>query len=91
MSIVGIPAIVIISYLVTEGFKQFVKKKYLPTIAGLTGAIFGLLAYFFAPNLIPTADIITSIAVGIVSGLASTGSDQLVKKLIEKEVKVENE
>lgn len=91
MSIIGIPAIVIISYLVTEGFKQFVKKKYLPTIAGLTGAIFGLLAFFYAPNLVPSTDVITAIAIGIVSGLASTGSDQLVKKLLEKEVKVENE
>ena len=91
MSVVGIPAIVIISYLVTEGFKQFVKKKYLPTIAGLTGAIFGLLAFFYAPNLVPSTDVITAIAIGIVSGLASTGSDQLVKKLLEKEVKIENE
>lgn len=91
MSVIGIPAIVIISYLVTEGFKQFVKKKYLPTIAGLTGAIFGLLAFFYAPNLVPSTDIITAIAIGIVSGLASTGSDQLIKKLIEKEVKTENE
>ena len=84
MSILTIPAIVIISYLVTEVFKLFVKKKYLPIISGLTGAILGVITYFIAPNLIFKEDIITAIAVGIVSGLAATGSDQVIKKLLKK-------
>ena len=84
MSILAIPAIVIISYLVTEVFKLFVKKKYLPTISGITGAILGVITYFIAPNLIFKEDIITAIAVGIVSGLAATGSDQAIKKLLCK-------
>ena len=84
MSILTIPAIVIISYLVTEVFKLFVKKKYLPAISGLTGAILGVITYFIAPNLIFKEDIITAIAVGIVSGLAATGSDQVIKKLLKK-------
>ena len=84
MSILTIPAIVIISYLVTEVFKLFVKKKYLPIISGLTGAILGVITYFIAPNLIFKEDIITAIAVGIVSGLAATGSDQAIKKLLKK-------
>ena len=84
MSILTIPAIVIISYLVTEVFKLFVKKKYLPIISGLTGAILGGITYFIAPNLIFKEDIITAIAVGIVSGLAATGSDQAIKKLLSK-------
>ena len=84
MSILTIPAIVIISYLVTEVFKLFVKKKYLPIISWLTGAILGVITYFIAPNLIFKEDIITAIAVGIVSGLAATGSDQAIKKLLKK-------
>ena len=84
MSILTIPAIVIISYLVTEVFKLFVKKKYLPAISGITGAILGVITYFIAPNLIFKEDIITAIAVGIVSGLAATGSDQVIKKLLSK-------
>ena len=84
MSILTIPAIVIISYLVTEVFKLFVKKKYLPAISGITGAILGVITYFIAPNLIFKEDIITAIAVGIVSGLAATGSDQAIKKLLKK-------
>ena len=84
MSILTIPAIVIISYLVTEFFKLFVKKKYLPAISGITGAILGVITYFIAPNLIFKEDIITAIAVGIVSGLAATGSDQAIKKLLKK-------
>ena len=81
MELVVIPTILVISYLVTEIFKLFVKKKYLPVISGVTGAILGVVAYFCTPSLIENTNLLTSLAIGIISGLGATGSNQIVKQL----------
>ena len=81
MELVVIPTILVISYFVTEFFKLFVKKKYLPVVSGLTGAILGVIAYFLTPNLIDNTNLLTSIAIGIISGLGATGSNQVIKQL----------
>ena len=81
MELIVIPTLTIICYLIVEIFKLFVKKKYLPVIAGSTGAILGVIAYFLTPTLIDNVNILTSISIGIVSGLAATGSNQIIKQL----------
>ncbi|MCR5012235.1 MAG: phage holin family protein, partial [Lachnospiraceae bacterium] len=45
------------------------------------GAILGAVAFLIGMPDFPAADIITAIAVGIVSGLAATGVDQAIKQL----------
>jgi hypothetical protein len=84
MELIVIPTIMVISYLVTEIFKLFIKKKFLPVIAGITGAVLGVIAYFFTPSLIKHTNLLTSIAIGIISGLAVTGSNQLIKQIKKK-------
>lgn len=59
--------------------------KYIPVIMGLLGAALGALAYFIAPEIVIADDIITAIAIGIVSGLASTGANQVGKQLVKSE------
>ena len=81
MELIGIPAIVVISYMVTETFKLFMNKKYLPIVSGITGCILGVLSYVLQINIMPAEDIITAIAIGIISGLAATGGDQIIKQL----------
>lgn len=81
MELVVIPTVTVICYLITETFKLFIKKKYLPVISGLTGAILGVIAYLLAPSLIENTNILTAISIGIVSGLAATGSNQIFKQL----------
>ena len=81
MELIIIPTLTVICYLVTEVFKLFVKKKYLPVISGITGAILGVIAYFITPTLIENTNILTSVAIGIVSGLAATGSNQIFKQI----------
>ena len=85
MELVIIPTILVISYLITEIFKLFVKKKYLPVISGLTGAILGVIAYFITPSMIESSNLLTAIAIGIISGLGATGSNQLLKLLRKEE------
>ena len=81
MELIVIPTILVISYLVTEIFKLFVKKKILPVISGVTGAILGVVAYLLTPTLIDNTNLLTSIAIGIISGLGATGSNQIIKQL----------
>ena len=86
MNVIIIPSIVIISYLVTEFFKIILKvnKKFLPVISGLAGGCIGIVAYFAVPSLLDGFDILSAIAIGIVSGLTATGSNELIKNLLKK-------
>ena len=93
MELVSIPTIIIISYLIVEVFKLFVKKKYLPIIAGVTGGVLGVIAYLIVPELIGSTNILNALAIGIVSGLASTGANQIIKqniKIKNMEERIEN-
>ena len=90
MEIIGIPAIVVISYMITETFKLFINKKYLPIVAGISGGCLGVLSFLLQIDIMPANDIITALAIGIISGLAATGSNQIIKQIKKKEGK-ENE
>lgn len=80
--IVGIAAITVICYLVGEGVKVSpIDNKYIPVIVGTVGGILGVVAYFIGMPDFPAVDIITAIAIGIVSGLAATGTNQVIKQL----------
>ena len=81
MEQIGIPAIVVISYMITETFKMFINKKYLPIIAGISGGVLGVLSYVLKIDIIPADDVITALATGIISGLAATGSIQIIKQI----------
>ena len=81
MGITGIAAITVICYLAAELVKALgLDVKWLPSVCGLLGAALGAAGMYFMPEF-PAGDIITALAVGIVSGLAATGADQLVKQL----------
>lgn len=85
MDLISIPTIMVISYLITEIFKLFIKKKYLPVVAGASGLILGIISFYLVPELIGNTNLLTSIAIGIVSGLAATGSNQILKQTRKEE------
>ena len=85
MDLISIPTIMVISYLITEIFKLFIKKKYLPVVAGASGLILGIISFYLIPELIGNTNLLTSIAIGIVSGLAATGSNQILKQIRKEE------
>lgn len=79
--IAGIAGITVICYLAAMAVKATaVDNKWLPVICGVLGGILGVVGMFYMPGY-PAADIITAIAIGIVSGLAATGADQVYKQL----------
>ena len=49
-------------------------------IVGVLGGILGVVGLYIMPDF-PAGDIVTAVAVGIVSGLAATGIDQVGKQL----------
>ena len=75
-------AIVVICYLVGLGAKTVdgVKDNYIPVFVGGVGGILGAVGMYVIPDF-PATDIMTAIAVGIVSGLASTGVNQIYKQV----------
>lgn len=75
-------AIVVICYLIGMGAKQiaFVKDNYIPVIVGVAGGILGVVGMYVISDF-PANDILNAIAVGIVSGLSSTGANQIYKQV----------
>lgn len=79
--VTGVVAITVICYLAAMAVKATeVDNKWLPVICGVIGAILGVVGMFYMPGF-PATDIITAVAIGIVSGLAATGADQVHKQL----------
>lgn len=75
-------AIVVICYLIGLGVKAVpkIKDNLIPVIVGAFGGILGAIGMFVIPDF-PASDVMTAIAVGIVSGLASTGVNQIYKQV----------
>ena len=81
-SMTPVIAIVVICYLIGLAAKTIpaVKDNYIPVIVGAFGGILGVLGMYVIPDF-PAQDILNAIAVGIVSGLSSTGVNQVYKQL----------
>lgn len=77
----GVAAISVITYLMAEIVKALpVDNKWIPAICGIIGAALGVAAMVTMPEF-PASDPISAVAVGIVSGLAATGADQIYKQM----------
>ena len=57
-----------------------VKDELIPVICGCVGAVLGIAGLYLMPDF-PAKDVINALAVGIVSGLAATGVNQIYKQL----------
>ena len=84
--ITSVVGITVIAYLVGMGWKAVdtLNDKYIPVICGFVGAVLGVVAMQTMPDF-PAKDILNAVAIGIVSGLASTGANQLGKQLTAKD------
>ena len=82
LDFVPVMAIVMICYLIGMGLKAWEKfdDRKIPVIMGMCGGVLGIVAFFAAREIMPADDIITALAVGIFSGLAATGVNQIYKQ-----------
>ena len=70
-----------ICYLVGNAVKATdVDNKWIPIIVGTVGGVLGVAGMYIMPDF-PATDYLTAIAVGIVSGLAAVGVNQIGKQL----------
>ena len=86
LGVASVAAITMIAYLIGEACKasEKVPDKWIPVICGTTGAVFGVIGLYMMPTF-PASDIVNALAVGIVSGFAATGINQVVKQLSKDE------
>ena len=81
-SVIGIT---VICYLVGVIAKATaIDNKWIPVIVGVAGAALGVAGMYVIADF-PATDVINALAVGIVSGLASTGANQITKISTKKE------
>ena len=79
--VAGVAAITVICYLVGWIVKvSGLDNKWIPVIVGVCGGILGVVGMLVMTDF-PAADPLTAAAVGIVSGLAATGVDQISKQM----------
>jgi len=76
-----VTVISVICYLVGEAVKLSpLDNKWIPLICGVAGAALGIAGMHSMANF-PAQDVLSALAVGIVSGLAATGADQVYRQM----------
>lgn len=84
IGIASVAAITVLCYLLGEGIKATgLDNKWIPVICGVAGLVLGVAAMNIMPDF-PASDYITAAAVGVVSGLAATGVNQVLKQLTKE-------
>lgn len=79
--IAGVAVITVICYLIGEAVKASgLDNKWIPIIVGACGGALGVAGMYLMADF-PAADVLTAAAVGIVSGLAAVGVNQIGKQL----------
>ena len=81
LGIAGVAVITDICYLIGQAVKASgLENKWIPIIVGTCGGVLGVAGMFLMADF-PAQDYLTAVAVGIVSGLAAVGVDQIGKQL----------
>jgi hypothetical protein len=81
----GVAAITVIVYIVGMLVKASpLADKWIPIICGIAGGVLGIVGMYIMPEF-PVHDYISAFAVGVISGLAATGADQIGKQLGKEE------
>ena len=83
LGFIAFPAIVVICYLAGATLKAIgneTLEKFIPVICGFIGGILGVVVFNTIPNYIPAENWLMALAIGIVSGFAATGINQVWKQ-----------
>jgi hypothetical protein len=79
--IASVAVITVICYLIGMAVKATaLENKWIPIIVGVSGGVLGVVGMLIMADF-PATDYLTAVAVGIVSGLASTGVNQIAKQM----------
>ena len=79
--IASVAVITVICYLIgMAGEGTPLETKWIPIVVGVSGGVLGVVGMLIMADF-PATDYLTAVAVGIVSGLASTGVNQIAKQM----------
>lgn len=79
--IATVACITVCCYLIGIAVKAYGRiDKWIPVIVGAVGAVLGVVGMYTIKDF-PAHDVLNAIAIGIASGLASTGVNQITKQL----------
>ena len=83
LGIAGVAVITVICYLIGQAVKATaIENKWIPIIVGASGGVLGVVGMMVMADF-PATDYLTAIAVGIVSGLAAVGVNQISKQMAQ--------
>lgn len=78
---ISVAAITVVAYLIGEGVKLSpLDNRWIPLICGLCGGALGIAGMYLMADF-PAGDLLSALAVGIASGLAATGMNELATQL----------
>ena len=87
MEFTSIPIIVILCYIVGEIYKVLFRNKQnfyriIPVVLASFGGLLGILIFLTNPEIMfNESNIWASLCIGIVSGVSSTGTNQIIKQI----------
>lgn len=90
MDFTCVPIIVVCCYIVGEIYKVLFKNKQeayklIPILVAVLGGALGVLIFLTAPEIMFHIDNIwAALCIGIVSGVSSTGTNQIIKQIFKK-------
>ena len=87
---ITVPVITSIVYAVIDILKTATNKsekflRFVPLIACTLGVLCGVIAFYCVPDVLDTTNVFVAIVIGAASGLAATGTNQVVKQLKKTE------
>ena len=88
LGFIAFPAIVVLCYLIGATLKAINNEtldKFIPMICGFVGGILGVVVFKTIPGYIPAENWLMALAIGIVSGFASTGINQVWKQFTKED------
>lgn len=83
---ITVPVITSIVYAIIDIVKRATNSnerflRLIPLIAASLGIICGVISFYFIPGVLETTNVFVAIVIGAASGLAATGTNQVVKQL----------
>lgn len=83
LGIASFAAITVVAYLIGYIWKtaDTLNDKWIPAVCGISGCVLGIIAFLIKVPDFPAQDYLNAAAVGIVSGFAATGINQIYKQL----------
>ena len=90
MEFTSIPIIVILCYIIGEIYKVLFKNKQdlyklIPIVLACFGGLLGVLIFLTNPEImLNVSNAWTALGIGIISGVSSTGTNQIIKQIFKK-------